>query len=288
MKSMTGYGYREMQNESHQISVELKSYNNRYLDININVPSSLGILEPRLREYLSSRLNRGRVELTIRYRQISEELTFSVDTESVIRFSAFLNELKITAGIDDPLKLDHLLKMNELIKYERHVDPEAAWSGILTLLAEAHGEYEEGRIREGNQTELNILKQLDIVIATTEFIESRSADLEELIQANIRERFTQVLGDTTAEERVLAETAVLLIKFSINEELERLSGHIGEFKRTLEQGEQPGKKLDFICQELQREVNTIGSKSTLFEVNRAVVEAKDGIEKIREQLKNVE
>ena len=121
-----------------------------------------------------------------------------------------------------------------------------------------------------------------------ELFEAKAAELEEHVKANVRERFSQILGDTLPEDRVLAEIASLLLKYGIEEEISRLKGHLEAFRRIMEGDEAVGKKLDFMCQEIQREVNTIGSKSTMLEVNHMVVDAKDAVEKIREQLRNVE
>ena len=288
MKSMTGFGHRDFQDEESQIQVELKSYNNRYLDININLPSALGVLEPRFRQFLADRVQRGKVELAVRYRRLLEELSFSVDKHAVTSFVDVLKDICNAAGISDEISLSHVLKMEELVKARRDVDPEAVWAVIEPLLEEASSDFEASRIREGSGTKSSILTQLSVIKQAVEEFEKRAGNLEAGIREGIVEKFHQVLGNRVDEDRVLAETAVLLVKFSIDEEIQRLNGHLEAFAQTVELSGPVGKKLDFLCQELNRELNTVGSKSTVLEINRLVVDAKDALEKIREQLRNVE
>ena len=156
------------------------------------------------------------------------------------------------------------------------------------MLNEAYDEFDASRLREGAVTKQDILGHLAVLKAATGLFQERSRDLEALIQSNLRERFDQVMGNRMDEDRVLAETAVLLVKFSIDEEISRLTGHLDAFADIADSDGPVGKKLDFICQEVNREINTVGSKSTLYEINQRVVDAKDSLEKIREQLRNVE
>jgi uncharacterized protein (TIGR00255 family) len=285
---MTGFGYREFQDSEQQLSLELKCYNNRYLDINVNLPSSLGSLEPRLREYLSARIERGKVELSIRYRRLQEDLSFSVDRGAIASYLGVLSEINEAAGLQEKVTLDHILTMEDLVKARRVVDAEKVWTLADTLLGDAFEDFEGSRVREGLLTEKSILEHLAVIRCAAELFETRSQDLERLIRENLLKRFEQVLGDRIDEDRVLAETAVLLVKFSIDEEVTRLFGHLGAFAAVAESNGAVGKKLDFLCQELNREINTVGSKSTLYEINHRVVDAKDALEKIREQLRNVE
>ena len=288
MVSMTGFGYGEYQDDVHQITVELKGYNNRYLDVSVNLPAALSVLEPRFRQFLASRVGRGRVELNLRYNKRRNELSFLVDSDSIAQFTDTLHEIAKAAGIKADITLSNLLAMDELVKPVREIDPEEVWKITYPLLDTTFQDFDTSRKREGELTKRHILEHLSVLSQTVNVIREKSAALEVSLQENIRSRFETVMGNSIDEDRVLAETAVLLVKFSIDEELSRLSGHLEAFKQTAAKNEPVGKRLDFLCQELHREINTVGSKSTLYEINSSVVDAKDALEKIREQLRNVE
>ncbi len=285
---MTGYGYGELQDETQQALLEIKGYNNRYLDIYINLPQSLATLEPRFRGYLASRVRRGKVELNLKYRRLQNELSFSVDRTAIVSFTEVLKEIADAANIDSDVTLSHLLTMEDLVKLKREIDPEEVFRAVSPLLERTFEEFAHARIVEGEATEKSIFSHLTVLSEAVELFRDRSGELERNIRENIRSRFETVLGNKIDEDRVLAETAVLLVKFSIDEELSRLTGHLESFKNTMKLKDPVGKKLDFLCQELNREINTIGSKSTIYEINSRVVDAKDALEKIREQLRNVE
>ena len=288
MKSMTGYAYNEYQDETFSISVELKSYNNRYLDVNVYLPKYLGVLESNCREFLAGGIGRGKVDLTIRYRQIDENITYQVDDPAISNFVSILTDIIRFSGIDDTIKLSHLLQMEDLVKSERKVDIDVVWGKIQPVLEATYIEFEKQRNIEGKAASKSISSQLGRIFDSVAVFTDKKSDLEKYIEDSLRTKFHQVLGDTINEDRVLAEMAVLLVRFSIEEEISRLDAHLGSFKQMLKSQVPIGKKLDFLCQEIQREVNTVGSKSTMYEINRTVVEAKDAIENIREQLRNVE
>jgi len=288
MKSMTGYGYREYQDEKMTMSLELKSYNNRYLDVYVNLPGYLSPLEPGIRDFLSSRIGRGKVECGVRIREMEEDITVQIDRSAVSGFLQALTELKQTAGLAGEITMDQLLGMEGVLKIQKNRDLDVYGELILGRLEEVFAEFEASRIREGEHTQKDILSSLDVLASRTELFVSRSGELEEELKTTLRERFAALLEDRYDENRVLAETAVLLMKYSINEEIVRLSGHIAGFRKAMETGSAGGKKLDFLCQEMGREINTIGSKSTQSDVIQGVVDCKDHLERIREQLRNLE
>jgi uncharacterized protein (TIGR00255 family) len=285
---MTGYGYGEYQDEDSQALLEIKSYNNRYLDVSVSLPHGLGVLEPRFREYLVSRIGRGKVELNLRYRKLQDKLSFNIDHDSIAGFADTLRTVSRAAGIEPDICLSDLLAMEGLVEIEKEIDQEEVWKKLAPLLERTYADFDLSRKREGKLTEEHIFAQLKVLSQTVDVIGEKAEELEAGLQENIRTRFEAVLENRIDEDRVLAETAVLLVKFSIDEELIRLTGHLEAFQNTAALKEPVGKKLDFICQELNREINTVGSKSTVYEINRCVVDAKDALEKIREQLRNVE
>lgn len=288
MKSMTGYGYSEYQDDKIHIILEMKSYNNRYLDIIINQPVFLNALEPEIRKYIGGNAERGRVELYLKVRELSEELVFHLDKSAAASYAGTLRELTAAAGLDDNINLSHLLSFEGILKTEKKRDIDEYRSKIIPLLEDCFQQWDETRVKEGLETATDIKSNLSILYEAVELFKSRADEMEDNIKNNIRTKFADVLGDELGEQRVLAETAVLLVKYSINEEIVRLKGHLDSFSSAADSGGAVGKKLDFICQEINREVNTIGSKSFIMEINQRVVEVKDALENIREQLRNVE
>lgn len=288
MKSMTGYAYREFRDESVSLSVEIKGYNNRFLEIYINVPPFLGMLETRIRDYVGSRCTRGKIELSLRLKELDSDVSVSIDKDAAQAYYKAILELAETLNIEERPKLHTILGMEGVLQMDKIRDPERYWLIIEPILRSAMDQFEAERIREGKATEADILGHVASLERSAMVVEQYSPVLETQIKENLRSRFTELLGDSIDENRILAETAVLLMKYTISEEIARLKAHLAEFKSEIERNPAPGKKLDFLCQEINREVNTIGSKSPILEVSRAVVTMKDALENIREQLRNVE
>lgn len=288
MKSMTGYGYTEEQNENFYLMIEMKSYNNRYCDIFVNTPPYLGPLEQKIREYLSTRVKRGRIEFSIRFKELEENLSIILDKNSAMKYLEILSELaEMTAPGTKP-ELASLLQMEGIIKIQRNNDIERYWNLILPYVDEVFYAFEESRLKEGKTTEEDITNALQIIKQAYAVFSENSSALEQKIIEQLKEKFSLVLGDDFDQNRLLTETAIMLVKYSIAEEISRLGAHIKSFEDIMANGSNIGKKLDFLCQEMNREINTVGSKSIILEVNEAVVNAKDGLERIREQLRNVE
>ena len=288
MRSMTGYGYHEEVGDESIVAVELKSYNNRYLDISINTPPTLNPIEPRIKAFIAERIARGKVDVYVKAKGVSEETTVLVDHENVAAYLAALESIKQSAGLTDPIRLSDLLRLEGVLRVEKSPDVEQSWTALEPVLGRAFEQFEAARVAEGAATRGDVERQLGRIEAAVVVVESHAPSLEARIKSQIRERFEELLGDEVDESRVYAETAVLLVKYSMNEELVRLRAHLASASELLGSDEPVGKRLDFTCQEMNREINTIGSKSTIVEINRAVVEAKDALEKIREQLRNVE
>lgn len=288
MKSMTGYGYAEYQDEKIHLILEMKSYNNRYLDIIINQPVFLNALEPEFRKYIGENAERGRVELYLKVRELEEDIVFHVDKAAAASYANSLRELSDAAGLGEKISLSHLLSFDGLLKTEKKRDVEEYRTRINPLLEKCVIEWNESKMKEGIETAADINVNLAVLFDSVELFKSKADEMEENIKNNIRSKFNDVLGNDIDEQRILAETAVMLVKYSINEEIVRLKGHLDTFTAAVGSGEAVGKKLDFICQEINREVNTIGSKSFIMDVSQRVVEVKDSLENIREQLRNVE
>ncbi|MDR3114437.1 MAG: YicC family protein [Treponema sp.] len=305
---MTGYGYHEQQYHDFSVAVEIKGYNSRFLELLVNLPPYFSALEPAVRSYLGSRCRRGKVEITFRFKEHTAPFSVSVNRAAVEAYREALAVLGEIFQSEEQPGLGLLLGLEGVLEIEKKRDDTAYWTPVESVLQVAFGQFDAARDREGKRTEEDILSHLALLEASLGIVTSHAPSLEASIQENLRHRFMELLraggavvpdngtatpgftqADWTAlDNRILTETAVLLMKYTISEELARLGAHLADFRAEMAQNPGPGKKLDFLCQEINREVNTIGSKAPLLEVSRAVVAMKDALENIREQLRNVE
>jgi uncharacterized protein (TIGR00255 family) len=288
MKSMTGFGFAEHRDPTRYLTVSLKSYNNRFLDLFVYLPVSLAALEPNVRSFLSARVLRGRVELYVKAMELEELPRVHLDRAAARAYAQALRELAREAGIRERLRLSHLLKLEGILRSEPASDPAEVWPVLEAVLEKTFREYDQTRAREGEATRQDVRSLLDSIEAAVGRIEEAAPMLEDRIKSDLRARFAEVLGDSIEESRLLTETAVLLSRSDMHEELVRIRSHLASFRIALDEEGAVGKKLDFLCQELGREVNTIGSKNALVEVDATVVALKSMLEKIREQVRNVE
>jgi uncharacterized protein (TIGR00255 family) len=288
VKSMTGFGFAENVTQDWAASVELKSYNNRYLEVEMNLPPSLSRLEERIRRFISERSLRGRVELYIRLRDFSEAIEVVVNREAVGSNMKALGALLAAAGISDEIHLAHLLRLEGILKSYTVTDIEKYWTIIDPLLSEAFGKFDRSRTTEGERTAETVNRLLDDFARQLDDIAKLEPVYKEKITAHVKARFLEVLGSEAAENRVMEEIAALFLKSDFHEEMIRLRSHLKSFSAIAAEEGAIGKKLDFFCQELGREINTIGSKSYVTEVNTIVIDCKEIIERLRELLRNVE
>ena len=299
MISMTGYAWREWADEDVSLSVEIKGYNNRFLEIYVNLPAWLSYLEPKVRELAIGLCVRGKVELIIRLKEINSPLSVTINASAAAAYMKAISGITSELGLDPQLSVSTLLGLEGVLDIERKRDEQRHWSIIEPVLMEAIGVFQAEREREGKYTEENILNEISKIEMALQTVKMYIPNLENTIKENIRSRFKELIGDCGSapgsvqeiavdEHRILAETAMLLMKYTISEEISRLSSHLAEFRAETAKNPHPGKKLDFLCQEINREINTIGSKSTIVEVSSAVVNMKEALENVREQLRNVE
>jgi uncharacterized protein (TIGR00255 family) len=288
MISMTGYAYREKTGQDLSVTVEIRGCNSRYLEIFVNLPPWLNMLETEIRQRLASRCGRGKVEVFIRIREHNTPINISVNTMAAKAYFDAINNLARELALDEKCGLASLLEMDGVLEIEKNRDDERYWREIEPLLLEAVEMFAVEREREGKHTEEDILSNIEKIESSLKIVISFAPVIENTIKENIKARFTELLGNQVDENRVLAETASLLLKYTISEEISRLSSHLGEFRAETKRNPRPGKKLDFLSQEINREINTIGSKSAIVEVSGEVVKMKEALENIREQLRNVE
>jgi uncharacterized protein (TIGR00255 family) len=288
MKGMTGFASQEIAEQDIFVSIEMKGYNSRFLDIFVNLPPFLSSMEAEIRGYIASRFKRGKVELTLRVRELDADVVVAINHRAVKAYHDSILALARDLGLEEKPDLALLLGMEGALEIEKKRD-EGRYRGIIApLLEKTADRFEAERLREGKSAQEDILSHIAVLETGLVTVASYAPVMEAAIQENLRTRFAELLGDKIDENRILAETAALLVKHSISEELSRLSSHLEEFRLETGRNPSPGKKLDFLCQEINREINTIGSKTPLLEVSRAVVDMKDALENIREQLRNVE
>lgn len=288
MISMTGYGSAERDDRKVQLFVEVKSWNNRFLDIAVNLPPFLSPLEGDLREAVKRKAERGKIEVSVRVRELEEEVEVLPDLKVAESYMKALRSLAESVGEEHPHLFSNLLRMEGVLKLVKNRDTEQYRGMIVPLLDEALEAFQRSRKSEGEATGKDIMSNLEKIRNGLSVVERGAGGLEEKLRASLTERFTQLVGSDYDENRILSEVAVLLMKYGIGEEISRLSSHLDQFSLAAAEQGAVGKKLDFLCQEMNREVNTIGSKNTIVEIGHAVVDMKEAIENIREQLRNVE
>jgi uncharacterized protein (TIGR00255 family) len=285
---MTGFGYFEGEGAGVHMSAEIKSLNTRYLDMIVSTPPSLSPLEGRIREMIQDSFLRGRLEITLRVRDVEEQLNVTVDRAAAETWKNAFNSLSGVLEGEQRVSLDMLIQQEGVLKVSRNRDLEAYWRILQPLLSDSIRQVRGMREREGMELARDIRLQLDSIGASLEKIRQWAPEVRRDVEENLRARFQEILGDETGEQRILVETAAWIVKTDINEEIVRLGTHLEAFRDEADQDGAMGKKLDFLAQEMGREINTIGSKSPKVEVSREVVNMKDALEKVREQLRNVE
>lgn len=285
--SMTGFAFGEAVAGPHRLSGELKSYNNRYLDLAVTLPPGLADWEPEARDLLAARAARGRVELTLRLHESGETPDLAVNEALVARYAHAWTRLRRAARSRGPLRTEFLAGLPGVLSPARAVDPGRLREAAQGLTAELLAGFQRSRTLEGARLQADVGRHLAVITQGREHIAARAAGMEASFRETLLRKFRELQVEAD-ENRLLAETALLLVKTGINEELVRLASHEAAFQELLTQSGPVGKKLDFLCQELGREINTIGSKTTFADVQQRVVTMKDALENLREQLRNVE
>ena len=288
MNSMTGYAYKEVIDSDLQISVEMKSVNSRFLDLSVNMPSFMSPIESRIRSLVGEKIVRGKIDLTIRLHDNAPETKISVNTAAALSYANAIKQVSEAIGTsysDELLKL--VLAQEGVLNVDKSYDAEKYWEHIAPVFDAVLSEFVEARAKEGAKLKADLEKKLAVLDNCAAFFKEWQPKMEAKFKEQIIARFEELLGDKVDEQRVLTETAALMVRYTINEEIVRLHSHLESLHREFE-SVTPGKRIDFFCQEANREINTIGSKNQFKEVGEMVVNAKDALENIREQSKNVE
>ncbi len=289
MKSMTGYGFKEAVVDNTQISVEIRSVNSRFLDLSVNIPPFLNPLEARIRKAISEKILRGKVDLSIRVKDMNSTARVTVDASAAKMYQTALGEICQALGkSSDEITLELISKQDGVLNITHDYDAEAYWSKIQPIFNDVMEQFTKDREREGENLKKDLLAKLSVLDNCAAFFKDWQPKMEEKFKEGVTKKFQDLLGDHVDENKILEEVASLLIRYTINEEIIRLHSHLAALRKEFSDNPAPGKRIDFICQEANREINTIGSKNQFTEVGAMVVNAKDALENIREQSKNVE
>lgn len=291
IKSMTGFGRCEIQKESRKFTVELKSVNHRYLDVNIRMPKKLNFFETAIRTLLKSYANRGKIDIFITYEDISQaQVSVKYNAALAAEYMKYLRQMEEEFGLENDVRVSTLSRYPEVFTMEEQSeDEEELWNGLKEALEGAFGQFVETRKAEGENLKKDILSKLDSLEKEIVFVEERSPQIVAEYRAKLEDKMKELLADTQIEDsRIAAEVILFADKICTDEEVVRLKSHIQHMRNTLEEKEGIGRKLDFIAQEMNREANTILSKANDLEVSNHAITLKTEIEKIREQIQNIE
>ncbi len=291
IKSMTGFGRCEVQEAERKITVEMKSVNHRYLDVNIKMPKKLNFFEAAIRSELKNYIQRGKVDLFITYEDFTEtNVCVKYNKELAAEYMTYLNQMAEDFSLDNDVRVSTLSRYPEILTMEEQtIDEEKLWQLLDKAIKGASEGFVETRIKEGEHLRDDLLLKLDGMLVHVDFITERSPQIIAEYKQKLEDKVKELLEDTKVDEnRLLMEVTIFADRVCVDEELVRLRSHIETTRETLLQGGSIGRKLDFIAQEMNREANTILSKSNDLEISNRAIELKTEIEKVREQIQNIE
>ncbi|HWQ06491.1 MAG TPA: YicC/YloC family endoribonuclease [Feifaniaceae bacterium] len=291
MYSMTGYGKGSASGDGREITVELKSVNHRYLDVGMRLPRHLSFLEDGIRSLLTNRLSRGHIDVFVNYRNVrSDARTVEIDVPLLFAFVSAAKKANETLQLADDLTLTSALRLPDISNVrEADEDSEAVLALTQTALNIAIDALLGMRLSEGERLKVYLSNCTDTILTLTEKISKRAPIVVSEYKTKLDDRIQTLLGQVEVDRaRLATEVALFADKASIDEEITRLHSHITEFRSLLNANEPSGRKLDFVVQEMNREFNTIGSKANDGELTNLVLSGKAEIEKIREQVQNIE
>lgn len=291
IKSMTGYGKSEQTIDSLNVTVEIKSVNHRYFEFSARVPREYGFLEEKLKKYCNSLITRGKVECYVSVEDLEErEMEANVNETLAAGYVKALKELSERFGLKDDISAVTLSRYPDVITlHKASEDEERIWNAVKTVAETAVSKFIEMRETEGSKLRGDILSRADYIIECVEFIEGRSPETVREYNEKLKQRMKELLGDAAVDEqRLLNEAAIYADKIAVDEETVRLRSHISQLREFMNSSEAIGRKLDFLVQEINREANTIGSKAQDVDIAKKVIAIKAEVEKIREQVQNIE
>ena len=285
---MTGYGQSIISSNKLTITVEMRSVNSRYLEIKFKMPPLWGELEDRIREIISSEISRGRVEINISAHHIESDSQVAIDWSLLESVKDAHKKIQDVFGLKEPLSFTDLLAVEGVLKVEKAQDDlEEIWILLEQAILDALNQLLAMRKSEGERLSSDIANRITYIKELVAELERLSPIIVKEQQEKLSERVAE-LGVTLSEDRLEQEVALIVDKMRVTEELVRLKSHCDGFLEIMKEGERVGRKLDFLLQEMNREINTTGAKSSNLTISRLVVEIKSELEKIREQIQNIE
>lgn len=291
IKSMTGFGRSEVSNEDRKITVEMKSVNHRYCDISIKLPKKLGFFEVGIRNLLKKYIGRGKVDIYISYEDYIEN-TVCVKYNSDLAKEYYDNLTKISEefGVENDVRATALSRYPDVFTLEEQtIDEEKLWELLEDAVKQAAEAFVETRITEGENLKIDLKSKLHTMATLVDFVEERSPQIVSDYRSKLLAKVSELLQDTKVDESILlTEVTVYADKICVDEETVRLKSHIDNMMNTLNESDNVGRKLDFIAQEMNREANTILSKVSDIEITNKAIDLKTEIEKVREQIQNIE
>lgn len=291
IKSMTGFGRYEVSEADHKFTVEMKAVNHRYLDMNIKIPRKLNFFESSIRGLLRQYIERGKVDVYITYEDYTENtVCVRYNRDVAAAYMKYLTQMAEEFSLENDIRVSALSRYPEVFTMEEQgPDEKELWKGLEKTLRGAAENFVQTRIAEGANLRDDLVGKLDRMLVHVDFITERSPLIISRYKEKLREKIQELLEDTRVEEpRILTEVTIFADKVCVDEELVRLRSHISQTKEALAVGGSVGRKLDFIAQEMNREANTILSKANDLEVSGHAIGLKTEIEKIREQIQNIE
>ena len=291
IKSMTGFGRCEVQEGQRKITVEMKSVNHRYLDVAMKMPKKLNFFEAAIRSELKNFIQRGKVDLFINYEDYTQtNVCVKYNRELAEEYLKYLNQMAEEFSLDNDVRVSALSRYPEVLTMEEQtVDEEKLWKLLEQAIKGAAQGFVETRIKEGENLKNDLLEKLNEMLGHVDFITERSPQIIAEYRQKLRDKVKDLLEDSKVDEnRLLTEVTIFADRVCVDEELVRLRSHIEATKEALIQGGSIGRKLDFIAQEMNREANTILSKSSDLEISNRGIELKKEKEKVREQIQNIE
>lgn len=291
VKSMTGYGRSQEMLDGMNISVEIKSVNHRYFDFSSRVPRNYGFLDEKLKSFVQSKVSRGKIECYVQVDNLEDDsVVVKINKSLADGYVKAFGELSDIYGIDNSINTGILARMNDVLVIRKaEADEDKIWNAVKIVAEKAVAKFIAMREIEGEKLRDDILSRADLILQYVEFVEKRSPETVKEYNEKLLARMQELLGDIHVEEtRLLTEAAIYADKIAVAEETVRLRSHISQLREFFNSTEAVGRKMDFLVQEINREANTIGSKANDVEIARRVLEIKSEVEKIREQVQNIE
>lgn len=291
IKSMTGFGRAELLDEEKKITVEMKSVNHRYLDINMRMPKKLSFFEAAIRTLLKEYVQRGKVDLFITYEDYTQSRVYvKYNRELAEQYASYIRQIGEEFGLDDEVSAASLSRFPEVFTMEeQEVDEKQLWGALEQVIRSAARQFVDTRTQEGAHLRSDILEKLKDMEEKVALVEKRGPEILKEYREKLEGKVKELLADSQIEEsRIAAEVVLFADKICTDEETVRLKSHISHMEQVLEEKEGIGRKLDFIAQEMNREANTILSKDNDLETSNLAIDLKTEIEKVREQIQNIE